>query len=350
MKTLKEIADELDVSMAAVSYVYNNKWKQNRINPALAEKISKKLKKEKYRPNSLGLQLKTKKTRTIGIVLGDLTRTFNLNILSGIEKVLTEKGYFSLVCSSNLGRLEKKQLEILSDRNIDGIIFSPHKNGRTTFDTVKELIKDRLPVVLVDNYLPEVNMDFVVSDNYLGTYQAINYLIKSGRRKIAYMGSSKHLTALDERFRGYEDALKDEGIPLNRKLLWKKTTKFQNVYSAMKEMFSEEKPDALFVESLHYFKEGFRFFLENGHKVPDDITLTGFDSVDLNLSEIQEVDLPSIVRQPIPFVEQRGTEIGEIAAGIILDRISGKKKEPSQIFLKPELKFFNGKEHNGKRI
>lgn len=340
MKTLKDIAEELGVSEATISYVYNNKWKQNRINSSLAEKVSKKLKKEKYRPNSLGLQLKTKRTRTIGIILGDLTRNFNLNILAGIENVLTQKKYFSLVCSSNLGELEKEQLEILSERNTDGIIFAPHNNGKSTFDVLKKLTGEKLPVVLVDNYIPGLKTDFVVSDNYLGAYQAVKNLIRSGKRKIAYIGSRKNLTALKERFRGYTTALKEEGIKFNERL----------VYRAIRDMFSEEKPDALFVESLMYFKEGFLFLSEKNYKIPNDIVLTGFDPVNLNLSEMQEVSLHSIVRQPIPFVEQPGTKMGELAAEIIMDRINGKKREVSQIFLTPELKFFNGKENNGKRI
>ena len=347
VKTLKNIAEEMGVSEATVSYVYNDKWKQKKINASLAERVSKKLKEEKYRPNVLGLQLKTKKTRTIGIILGDLTRNFNLNIMAGIERILTQKGYFSLVCSSNLGQLEEEQLEILLQRNMDGIIFAPLSNRENTAKVIKNLIEENLPIVLVDNYIPGLKTDFVVSDNYLGTYQAIDYLIKSGKSKIAYIGSKKGLTALGDRFKGYETALKEEKIPLEQNLLCWQIEEYQGIHSSMENLFSEEKPDALFVESLMYFKEGFGFLSEKGYRIPDDIALVGFDPVDLNLSEMQEVDLPSVVRQPIPFVEQQGTKMGELAAEILLDRIGGKEGEASQIFLKPELKFFNGKENNG---
>ncbi|MBN1446265.1 MAG: LacI family DNA-binding transcriptional regulator [Candidatus Omnitrophica bacterium] len=345
MKTLKDIAKEMGVSEATISYVYNDKWKKNRINPDLAKKISRKLKEEKYRPNSLGLQLKTKKTKTIGIILGDLTRNFSLNILSGIEKVLTQKGYFSIVCSSNLGILEEEQLETFSERNTDGIIFAPHNNGKRTVDIVKKL-NDELPIVLVDNYIKESKIDFVVSDNYLGASLAVKNLIRKGKKKIAYIGSEKKLTALTERFDGYVRVLKEEGLGIDEKLIWKKP----GIYTAIQNMLSKENPDAIFIESLMYFKEGFKFLAENNYKIPDDIALTGFDPVDLNLGEIQELNFHSLVNQPIPFVEQTGTRIGELAAEILMDRIQRKKRENSQMFLMPELKFFNLKEHNGKEL
>jgi LacI family transcriptional regulator len=350
VKTLKNIAEEIGVSEAAVSYVYNNKWKQNKISPLLAKKVSKKLKEEKYRPNSLGLQLKTKKTRTIGIILGDLTRNFNLNIMAGIERVLTQKEYFSLVCSSNLGKLEEEQLEMLLQRNTDGIIFAPHSNRKNTLKVIRSLMEEKTPIILVDNYLRGLKTDFVVSDNYLGTYQAVRHILRNGKNKVAYIGSKKGLTALDDRFKGYKTALKEADIPLKENLICWQKEKYQDIYSSIEVLFSEGRPDALFVESLMYFKEGFRFLAEKGYKIPDDIVLVGFDPVDINISKVQEVDFHSVVSRPIPFVEQQGIKMGEIAAEIILDRVEGKRRKLSQVFLKPELKFFNGKENNGQRI
>ena len=333
IKTLKDIAEELGVSIASVSYVYNNKWKENGLSTSLAERIARKLKEDNYRPNSLGLQLKTKRTQTIGIILEDMTRRFNLDILAGIEKVLATKGYFTLVCSSNLGELEKEQLETLLERNLDGIIFTPQTNEPGTLNIVKEVKERNIPIVLVDNYFPEIKTDFVVSNNYSGAYQAVKYLIKKGKRKIAYIGAKKDITGLRDRFKGYTAALIEADISVNRDLIGEH----------LPDIFSRDIPDAIFVDSLMYFKEGFRFLSENNYKIPDDILITGFDPVDLSLSEMQNIGFHSLVKQPIPFVEQDGVRMGELAAEIIIKRIKGEKRKKtfSRIFLTPTLKFFN---------
>lgn len=332
MKRMKDIAEELGVSVATVSYVYNNIWKEKRINEQLAEKIMKKLEEEEYYPNSLSVQFMTQRTQSIGIILGDLSRIFNLNILCGIEKVLSNSGYISIVGSSNLGAKEKEYLKMMQSRKAEGVILIPLNNDKDYTKFIKNLSK-KISVVFVDNYIPELDISFVVSDNYYGAYQAVKYLIKKGRKKIAYAGANKDLSALKDRFNGYRDALKDAGMKLDNFLIY-------NLYSVLEEMFPRTKPDAIFVESLIYFKEGFRFFFEKGIKVPDDIFITGFDPVDLNLSEMLEAGFNEVVKQPIPFIEQKGEEMGKKAAEILLEMINGKT-EIQQIFIKPELKNFN---------
>ncbi|MCM8771835.1 MAG: LacI family transcriptional regulator [Candidatus Omnitrophica bacterium] len=339
MKRLKDIAQELGVSVATVSYVYNNKWKEKRINEKLVQKIKKKIKESNYKPNPLGLQLKTGKTQTIGIILGDLTRSFNLNILSGIEKKLAENNYFALISSSNLGEKEIQHIETFLERKIEGLIISPQKSENYE-KLVKIFEKSKIPVVFVDNYLSDKNIDFVVSDNKWGSFKATEYLIKKGKRKIAYIGSEKNLSALNERFDGYCECLKKYGFKIDERLIYKKIEKQEDMYEGLEDIFKKVKPDAIFVESLLYFKYGFKFFYENGIKIPDDIFLTGFDPVDLNLSEIAEVHFNLVVKGLIPFIEQRGEDIGKKAAEIILKKIKNKNKKIWKVFIKPELKNF----------
>ncbi|MCX8082549.1 MAG: LacI family transcriptional regulator [bacterium] len=335
MKTMREISEELGVSIATVSYVYNDRWKEKKISRELAERIKRKLEEEEYNPNILSLQFMTQKTQSIGIILGDLSRIFNLNILCGIEKVLSKEDYVSIVVSSELGKKEKQYLKIMESRRVDGIIFAPHNNREIQF--IKRFCKNT-SLVFVDNYLPEINTSFVVSDNWYGVYEAVKYLIKKGRKKIAYAGSNKELIVLKERFKGYKDALRDADLNIDNKLIWKVSDSSE--YPAiLNEMFSKINPDAIFVESLLYFKKGFRFFYEKGIKIPDDVLIAGFDPVDLSLSEMSEVGLHLVVRGTIPFVEQRGEEMGKKAAEILLGMLNGKK-EIQQIFIKPELKNF----------
>jgi len=334
---LKDIAEKFGVSVATVSYVYNNKWKEKRINEKLAKEITEYIKKNNYRPNSLGLQLKTGKTYIVGIILGDLTRNFNLGILSGIEKVLAENSYFALIADSELGEKEEKNIKALYERNIDALIIAPNK-GNEVYKTLKD-IKKEVPIVLVDNYFPNGDIDFVVSDNKWGSYMAIGHLIKEGYRKIGYIGSGKNLTALNERFEGYIGALNDNKIKINKNWIYKEISKQEDVYLGLKKILGKDGVEAIFCESLIYFKYGFKFLHEKGLKIPEDILISGFDPINLKLDEMQEVHFDEVVNGKIPYVQQKAEEIGEKAARIIIEKLNGKK-EIKQMFIKPELKCF----------
>ncbi len=343
MKKMKEIAEELNVSIATVSYVYNNKWREKKISEELAKKIKEKLEEENYKPDFLGLQLKTKKTKTIGIVFADLTRNFNLSILSGIEEVLSAYDYFTLVSNSSLGEKEISCINTLFERKVEGLIITPQKNEESLSEIKR--INEEIPVVLTDNYFPGENIDFVVSDNKWGSYKGVEYLINEGRRKIGYIGSGKDLSALNDRFEGYLKALKENKIEIKENRICKKILKKEDVYSALKEIFRKEKIDAIFVESFLYFKYGFKFFYEKGIEIGKDIILIGFDPIDLRLDEIQELHFNEIVKEKIPFIQQKGKEIGKKAANILMDKLRGEEVEVKRVFIKPELKFYKGEEN-----
>ena len=343
MNTLKKIAEDLGVSVSTVSYVHNNKWRQKRIKKESAEKIKKVLKERNYRPNTLGLQLKTKKTKTVGVVLVDLTKTFGLDILAGVEKVVTKSGYFTLVCGSG-GYKEREQLQILLARNVEGVIVSP-LGDETIQESVKRFIADNVPIVLVDNYLPELKTDFVVSDNFWGAYKATTYLINKGCKKIGFIGGELIGSASRERFEGYSSALRKKGLSVSENLIYLKMTRKmirpEESYSAMEKIFTGGKPDGVFVESFLYFKGGLQFLAEKKVSVPDDLHLIGFDPLNLTPHEIQKLHFHSLVRKPLPFIEQDGTRMGELATKILLRKIKRANGNLSACFLKPKLKFFS---------
>lgn len=301
------------------------------------DRIAAELKKENYQPNILGWQLKKQRTGTIGVILGDLTRTLSLNILAGIEAVLADADYLTLVCNSRLGELESKHLATLGARRVEGIILSP--NGDSTNGSVlARLSREKMPVVLVDNYLSRLKTDFVVSDNFRGAYQATQALLKKGCRSIAYVGARKDLAVLRDRFEGYRRALRDHRRPFLEELVCKTMTRPEDAYTVMKQLFSGKAPDALFVESLVYFREGFRFLADRRLRIPEDVAITGFDPIDLGLETGKDGDrLRSLIKSPLPFVEQDGFGMGKSAAEILLKKISAKTRATKQIFIKPKL-------------
>lgn len=342
MATLKEIAKELNISIATVSYVYNNKWQEKKIRKHVADKVKSKLQEKHYRPNMLGFQLRTKKTQTIGIILADLTRRLSLDIFAGIENKLAHTEYSALVCNSDIGRHEEKHLQVLASRNVEGIIFCPQRNLQGT-NLIKEIAGHDIPIVMVDNYFPNADEDFVVTDNYWGAYQITEFLIRQSGKKITYIGSEKRLSATRDRFAGFCQCLKDNNIPLSEEL-FRKIRNPDDIPSLLKDIVAYKPPPALFLESFLYFKSGFRFLAEQKMRVPQDIALAGFDPVDLTIADMQELSLPTVVQEPIPFAEQNAFLIGQLSAEILLKRISKQKTDKAKIFLKPTLRFFHHQE------
>lgn len=329
MKSLSDIARELGVSIAAVSYVYNGKWRENRISPELAERIAKKLEQEHSRPNLLGQQLRTGRTHTIGVMLPDLIRSYSLELFAGIERVLAEASYFTLLCNSHLGANETDYFDELRARNVDGVILSPQ---RVEHDHLRRAREEGTRIVLIDNYAPLEGVDFVVSDNRWGAAAAVRHCLEQGRRRIAYFGSDKDIAVLNDRWTGYQDALRDAGLPVDPKLVFRRA---DPVFSARLTELLEQtpRPDALLVDSLHYFSDGFRFLAERGVRIPDDLLVVGFDwPPPETMAERGAAGLA-----PIPCLVQPAREMGRMAAERLLARIDGLDGEPLREFLRPSL-------------
>ena len=218
MKSLKALASELGVSTAAVSYVYHGKWKEKRISEALAMKIREALEREGVRPSLAGIQLKTGRSMTVGILLPDFETPHWMEILKGVESVMTPSGLLLLLTNTKLGVAESDAFLSVASRGVDGVILSPQSSLEQFDQTISKLDRE-VPMVFVDTYLPASKADFVVTDNRNGSFELVKSLLAAGRRRIAYLGSVKPLSATTERFAGYEDALKSFGLSLDEALV-----------------------------------------------------------------------------------------------------------------------------------
>jgi len=339
MKNMVQIAKELNVSAATVSYVYNNKWREKRISESLADKISEKLKQENFRPNFLGKQLRLGKTMTIGVVMPDLNTLHSLELLNGMEMVLAEHNYFTLFCNSKYGENEKVLFDMMLNRNVDGIIMMPHDSEKYLKQKVcgKVPSQESPPLVFIDNYIPGASIDFVVSDNKKGAFNAVTLCLKKGRRKIAYIGTGSNLAACNDRFEGYSEALKRAGLKPDKNLVYRNIILHENnIRITMEHIFNkEQKPDALFVESFLYFAEGFKFLYDNNITVPQKLELIGFDDPDYIVKKM----LPGeklFFRKPLPYISQDAQFIGKTAAMRLLELMRDKKQKALCIFAETE--------------
>jgi LacI family transcriptional regulator len=211
--TLKQIAKELHVSVSTVSKALND-------SPEISEQTKAKVKEyaklKNYKPNVIGLNLKNRKTKTIGVIIPNILNSFFAKVFTGIEKVAEEKGYNVITCISNES-LEKEinTLEMLSNGTIDGFILSVSEEAQklNEFSHFNDIINEGTPIVMFDRISEEVNCDKVIVDDFESSMNATEHLINSGCEKIALFSSIDNLSVGKLRAQGYLKALEKNGIP-----------------------------------------------------------------------------------------------------------------------------------------
>ena len=175
--TLKQIAKELGVSVSTVSKALND-------SPEISEQTKVKIKEyaklKNYKPNVIGLNLKNRKTKTIGVIIPNILNSFFAKVFSGIEKVADKKGYNVITCISNES-LEKEihTLEMLSNGTIDGFILSVSQEAQKLqdYNHFSEIINDGTPIVMFDRIADEVDCDKVVADDFDSALKSTQHLI-----------------------------------------------------------------------------------------------------------------------------------------------------------------------------
>ena len=205
--TLKQIAKELGVSVSTVSKALND-------SPEISEptkvKIQEYAKLKNYKPNMIGLNLKNRSTRTIGVIIPNILNQFFAKVFTGIEKVADEKGYKVITCISNES-LEKEinALDMLSNGTIDGFIVSISEEAQKLHEYAhfNEIIKEGTPIVMFDRISDEVDCDKVIVDDFDSAINATQHLINIGCKKIAIFSTIDKLSVSKLRVQGYIEAL-----------------------------------------------------------------------------------------------------------------------------------------------
>src|SRR4051812_15043798 len=222
---LKDIAQEVGVSTALVSYVLNNKEEEKRVGKEIAKKIRSAAKKLNYRPNQIAKSLKISKTHTIGLVVASLNYRFTNGIISAIEAQARSNHYTVLLGSSDEDKEKFTELiNVLIHRQVDGLILLPVENSD---DQIKYLKKHEVPFVLIDRIFPGIKTNWIALDNFKAAYQSIAHMIKVGNKRIGFINLKNSMYHLQERTRGYEQAMKDHKLPM--KSGWNKAVREKNL-------------------------------------------------------------------------------------------------------------------------
>jgi len=230
---------------------------------------------------------------------------------------------------TNKEELGDKYINILLENRVVGIVTTSDK---ISVDCINSLRKIKLPIIFIGRCvnIPESNLDYVMIDNYKGAYEITKYLLDLGHRKIYHITGSLDTSISYDRLKGYEKAMKEFGInDLKKNYIYSGDFTFESGINTAKKIFSSKTwPTAIFCANDFSALGVMDYCHKNGIKIPDDISLAGFD--DINFSSLSFVNLTT-VRQPIK-------NICEIAAETLFKKIKTGYDKPVQIITEPELK------------
>ncbi|WP_336515089.1 LacI family DNA-binding transcriptional regulator [Pollutibacter soli] len=323
---LKDIAQEAGVSTALVSYVLNNK-KEGRINKDLAQKIKQIARSLNYRTNQIARSLKTNRTHTIGLIVADISNNFSSSLARIIEDEADHHGYTVLFGSSDENDAKfERILDTLVTRQVDGLIMAPPEN---TENQVRILQQQQVPFVLFDRYYPGFQCNYVALDNFGAVYKGVTHLINKNRKKIGLITYRSSLFHLQERVRGYVEALNDNGIGFNPErlkevdIIYRKT----EIETAIDDLLFHKDPvDAIIFGSNSIALNGLKHILKRNISVPDALEIVSFD----------ETDAQDLFNASMTFLRQPMLEMGQTATRILLDQMN-KSKTPQEIILQAEM-------------
>lgn len=317
--TMKDVANEAGVSTSTVSHVINN---TRFVDEGTRKRVEDAMSKLSYVPNALARSLRRKSTNTIGIVVSDIGNSFFTNLVRACEDEAYKKGYNTILCNSDEDpKKEKMYLNVLQQKQVDGIILSPTGGNKELISIIE---KSNIPIVFVDRFIKDMDIDFVGMDNFQAGYKSVQHLHKQGHKKIALMYSFGNISSVTERIDGYKHALKDVGIGIDEDLFMP-INEFGKPLVIREKMknYLEKKPaaDCILVLNNYLMIELMRVLRSLNYKCPEDIAIMGFE--DFYWASSFEPYL-TMVNTPV-------FDMGHKAVEILVSKIHKKHKKTLRI-------------------
>ncbi|GEP49620.1 LacI family transcriptional regulator [Flavobacterium noncentrifugens] len=272
-----------------------------------------------YRPNANAVNLRTNETKTIGVIIPATVHHFFSSVLNGILEEAENRGYLVIILQSNEKyELEKKQIALLLQKRVDGILISL-SNETDDFSHINAAIKNNTPVVLFDKIAKMVDCSKVVINDRKAAYDAVTYLIEKGYKKIAHFRGSYVPQNSIDRFLGYKKALEDRGIAYDPSLVYMcdHNSDFEDGYVCAKKLVEDHKDvDAVFAITDLVAIGIIKYLNEINIKIPDQIAVFGFSNWFMS----------TVISPKLTTIDQPGYEIGHRAASILIDEIAQIKE------------------------
>jgi LacI family transcriptional regulator len=307
MVSIKDIAKAVGVSPSAVSFTLNGKAKQKRISDDLSDRIIKTAEAMGYHPNRVAVGLRTGKSKTIGLIVENISNNFFSTLAKTIEDEARKFGYNVVFCSTENDAAKGSELiQLLYNQQVDGYLITPAKGMEAD---IKKLLSHKKPVVLMDRYFKDVNAPYVLVDNYSGMKEGIEYLISSGFKKIGFVTIDMDLQQIKERTRAFQDALSEHNIKLKKADILRLNyhhTKQESI-ALIKRFIKQQKDLEVIDFATNYLGiYGLQGIKELKLTIPHDIHVMSFD--DHDIFELYSPGI-TVIKQPVESIARNAVDI-----------------------------------------
>ncbi|SNY77707.1 DNA-binding transcriptional regulator CytR [Enterobacter sp. CC120223-11] len=321
--TMKDVAEKANVSTATVSRALMN---PDKVSQSTRNKVEKAALEVGYFPQALGRNSKRNESKTILVIVPDICDPFFSEIIRGIEVTAAEQGYLVLIGDcAHQNQQEKTFIDLIITKQIDGMLLL---GSRLPFDASIEEQRNLPPMVMANEFAPELELPTVHIDNLTAAFNAVNFLHELGHQRIGCIAGPEEMPLCHYRLQGYVQALRRSGLAVDPHYIARGNFTYEAGANALEQLLAlPEPPTAVFCHSDIMALGALSLAKRRGLKVPDDLSIIGFDNI--SLSEFCD--------PPLTTVSQPRFAIGREAMLLLLDQISGQNVSSGSRLLDCEL-------------
>ncbi|WP_289043416.1 LacI family DNA-binding transcriptional regulator [uncultured Olleya sp.] len=314
--TLKDIANHFDVSISTVSKALND---SPEISKTTSEEIKAYAKEINYTPNFNALSLKNQRTKTIGVIIPNMLNYYFAQVLKGIEKTATKKGYKIITCISNDSlQKEIETIEMLSSGVVDGFILSvaEETEAKKEYNHFKSSIAKEIPLVMFDRVVEDIDCDKVITNDFMASVNAVNYLKNKGCKKIAFAAANMDLSVGKLRYDGYLAGLKNNNLDKDDSIIITTHEMYYKKHEAIVNPLFDQSFDAIIASNESVAIAALRLAKDKGIKIPEDLSVIAFSNGILARHS----------NPRLSTVSQHGEIIGEKSVTLLINKLENKIK------------------------
>ncbi len=311
--TIKDIARESGVNISTVSRALNDAYGVHQETRGHVLAVAAHL---NYHPNRVARGLKTRRSHTLGLIVSDIRNPFFAEVARGVEDAARAGGCDLVLCNSDLD--PRKQMEYVAsllEKQVDGILMNSVAN--LSLKQQDQLAASGVPIVLLNRSAARKSFSTVCADNEAGGVMAAQYLLRLGHQNIAHLTGPRRHGSLTDRARGFLRVLKATNLPRKLTVLHGQNSFLGGYTLAHKLLAQQPEVSAIFAANDLMAFGAIRAMLELGRRIPEDISLIGFDNV----------ELAGVVHPPLTTIHQPKYDMGRAAVETLL-RLARNKDKP----------------------
>lgn len=322
MVTIKDVAKRANLSVATVSRVMGNK---EHVTEKARKQVQAAIEELNYQPNITARRLRERKTKSIIVIVPDITNTFFPEVFRGIESIAAKRGYrVWLEDMQNDVEIEKKIFNALPQKQVDGVISLTAKMEKEFIEAVAE----EYPLVIAGQYFEDTEIPHIGISNLKAAREAVEYLLRLGHTRIAHISGPLNQLIFQDRLRGYCSALEKAKINVDKKLIVEGDHSYESGYKLAEKILKLKNPaTAIFAAGDEMAAGAIKAIKTAGKRVPEDYAVVGFD----------DIRIASMTEPEVTTVCQPKFEMGVKAMEMLFDLMDGKILEKKRVILEHKL-------------